>query len=138
MIDHSLECIRKNGPLQTARLTWLHQWPNHCKACEGAGELHWTENQSPFGSGENWPMEMGDICGCIESNTCPRCGLINPLWELVDWEATPGVICIYCDWHEETPDVCPPGPDYPCECMEAEMEASRSWYEKNYPDYNEP
>jgi hypothetical protein len=29
-------------------------------------EEHWTENQSPFGSGLYWPMEVGD-CGRPES-----------------------------------------------------------------------
>lgn len=47
-----------------------------CKTCGGSGEIGYTENQSPLGSGEYWPMYMTDVCpDCVEKGICPRCDI---------------------------------------------------------------
>jgi DnaJ-class molecular chaperone len=45
-----------------------------CKKCNGSGGIGYYENQSPLGSGLNWPMYMEDVCPeCVEKGICPKC-----------------------------------------------------------------
>ena len=74
---------------------WSAMWPNYCKKCGGWGEGHWTENQSPIGSGQNWSMDMADVCECVESGKCPRCGAENA----IDEEGQGP--CPACNWNND-------------------------------------
>lgn len=49
------------------------QYPNACEKCMGAGEIEFTENGAPHGEGY-WPMQMIEVCECIENDNCPQCG----------------------------------------------------------------
>lgn len=50
-------------------------YPDHCTHCGGVGWFTYTENASPFGSGEYWPMETSEACEwCLGDGRCPRCG----------------------------------------------------------------
>jgi hypothetical protein len=139
MTDHTPECLAKNLPLQAEREAWIAKWPNHCKKCEGMGGATVYENASPHGSGEHWMMRVDEPCSCLEACNCPRCGVHNELWEIDDaWEAPGGLVCAYCDWHEQKPDICPPGPDSPCDCMIEEMHAAQeAWWQEEQRWYDE-
>lgn len=46
-----------------------------CKTCGGTGTIGFYENESPLGSGQNWPMYKEDFCpDCVEKDMCPKCG----------------------------------------------------------------
>jgi len=139
LVEHTQECLEKTVPLIKERVDWLIKWPGHCRKCEGAGELHWLENQSPLGSGEIWMMDMGDVCEhCLCENKCPRCGKVNN-WKESDWDANEGVTCEFCGWEEKKPDICPPGPDGPCDCEIEEMNREAAYfYQQMYDDLETP
>ncbi len=48
--------------LQEKIQLWESQWPNHCRTCDGYGEVY-------------YPDDGSDSCpDCMESGMCPRCG----------------------------------------------------------------
>ena len=68
-----------------------------CEACKGTGQITYWENQSPLGSGENWPMMMYDVCPvCIEKGKCPQCGYYNGF----ENKDSP-LKCERCGWSDE-------------------------------------
>jgi hypothetical protein len=80
---------------------FVQDWPNHCTTCGGWGQFCWSENQSPLGSGENWPMEMFEPCeACIGQGLCGRCGaqLTLSAPEDPEDEAEFELPCPNCGW----------------------------------------
>lgn len=74
---------------------FLERWPNACQSCLASGEVHWSENAAPWGSGENWPMQMSDICSaCLSNGKCPRCGKAT----FEDEEDFEDLECSACGW----------------------------------------
>ena len=71
-------------------------WPQHCRACGGWGISAYAVNQSPLGSGWNWPEPFIDPCPhCAEQGRCGRCGRDHP-------EAGKGdVACPHCGWQSD-------------------------------------
>lgn len=81
----------------TQNAEYEKQWPNHCKACGGWGITTWTENASPLGSGEYWPMDMSDPCEkCYGAGKCGRCGAELPVTP--DEFEEPLTPCNACGW----------------------------------------
>ena len=84
---------------------------------------HTEENQSPFGSGLNWPMDGAEPCECVEEGICPRCGK-HSLNE--DGEGP----CTRCGWNYD--DMLPPSWPYndapcPCELKQLTRFDERDW-----------
>lgn len=92
---------------------WWDQWPAACPRCGGEGELFWTENGAPHGAGF-WPMDVSEVCECVASGHCARCGGHVPEWEEEDAEGNyPETPCPHCGWNwgEGDEDACPSVPD---------------------------
>lgn len=82
-------------------------WGLPCFSCQGTGASSHYENQSPLGSGENWPMYMEDLCGdCVEKDICSKCA-----GHLDDCDGESDLICERCNYnasedrYEAVPDV---------------------------------
>lgn len=110
---------------------WVRKWPKYCRACGASGVQFWTENQSPYGSGEHWPMEMREPCDCIdpmgegEPILCPRCGVeVEEYLGGQHMRFVEGAPCPACGWWhgKGKDDVCPPMYDE-CGC----------WLQEDYP-----
>ena len=69
MKQHTKSCQQ----WKKAEEDYKKQWPDYCKECNGTGELTWTEDQSPLGSGYYWPEQMWEPCICVMEYRCPRC-----------------------------------------------------------------
>ena len=68
-----------------------------CRTCHGTGQVTYSVNQSPLGSGEYWPMMMYDPCpNCIEKGKCPKCGYYNGF----ENQDSP-LKCVKCGWDED-------------------------------------
>lgn len=93
MTECTPECQRLQEDWKKAAEAYDAVWPNHCKICGGWGGDSHTENASPFGSGENWPMTVYDECSCWENAICPRCGNQND-----DVWAEDDNPCPICGW----------------------------------------
>lgn len=91
--EHNAE-LKRRQEVAEVRKAWQRKWPNACQKCHGWGVHTWSENQSPLGSGRNWPMEMAEPCSCVEEGTCARCGLGNAL----DLDTGEGP-CPTCNWN---------------------------------------
>lgn len=123
-MEHTPECIENIERTTKAIQEWGAKWPHHCTYCLGTGMQYWTENQSPLGSGENWPMNMQDICWCQDEGKCPRCGTkFEPECEedgdgcWIKWmaDSSPCPACGW-DWGKNADDACPPV--WECYCWE--------------------
>lgn len=118
-MQHTESCLKYQARLKRAHDEYVAKWPKYCTSCGGFGEVHWYENASPLGSGENWPMECGDVCEvCSGDGKCPRCG--EQAWnndELETWD-TP---CPHCGW-KPGDDGCPDLWDGMCGCYEEQAE----------------
>lgn len=104
---HSKECYDAAEKRTRDREAWLAQWPNHCRACEGAGGAGYTEMHG-FAGGGGEPM--WDVCGCLEIGKCPRCGAAG-----FQDETALDHPCFNCGWSAmgEGFDAAPIGPDCP-------------------------
>lgn len=79
---------------------WEKRWPNHCPKCKGWGEISYTQNQAPLGSGHYWPETLTEPCSCVEEGICPRCAA-TPLQESGN---SGGTVCPKCGWDSTNPD----------------------------------
>lgn len=125
---HSLSCIAAQRQIEKKHKEWVRKWPNYCRSCGGFGVNSWYENASPWGSGENWPMQVTDVCpSCLEQGKCPRCGREAWTEEEVENES---LTCMYCGWDDEHPDAVPPETmEWDCECVLAAYNPSHlTWY----------
>jgi hypothetical protein len=95
---------------ETCSDCWIAAWPKHCPKCMGGGQLEYTDNGAPFGSGLYWPMQIRDLCSCIEDGHCPRCG--GTRLELKSSETHEWYTCLDCEWDERRPDICPPPAEF--------------------------
>lgn len=74
------------------------QWPNACKTCGGTGVIvTYGVRYRSDGSGE---PDTYDVCGCLEGNTCPRCGAEGAIPE-AEYGAPAGP-CSACGWTEDS------------------------------------
>jgi hypothetical protein len=90
---HSEQCLS----IQKQYLEYLLKYPNHCTACDGTGEIRWKENGAPYGAGY-WPMDVSDICTCIDNNNCPRCGKLECISQSLDKHGNDSHSCEECGW----------------------------------------
>lgn len=118
---HTASCLAYQQRLQDAIDAYTKAWPNFCIHCGGCGEVHWVENASPLGSGENWPKDEGDVCSqCFEKGICPRCG--KQAWTDEQLGQDPVVPCPHCGWtYGKTPGF-PPAFEGDCGCYDAEID----------------
>lgn len=80
---HSESCQKR----QAAAKAWKEQWPGHCKDCYGRG-YH-------FHPATRYQPEDVDVCGCLETGTCPRCG------KSIDLDTEAGTsTCPTCGWSD--------------------------------------
>jgi hypothetical protein len=119
-------------------------WPGYCRTCGASGVLHYTENQSPLGSGRYWPMEGTEPCEHC-AGYCPRCRYEfpeppkPPHWKQPDgitYEdfCSSELACPNCGWFwEQSESDCAPIPPE-CYCWEAaipDYETRRGWLEED-------
>jgi len=80
---HTRRCVMDTVRALWDRFVYEWHWPNYCRHCDGWGVTEYTENQSPIGSGEYWPMQMTEPCICLDGDemVCPRCG--TPIYDLI-------------------------------------------------------
>lgn len=125
-IYHTDKCLEWQFKLEKEVKEFDLKYPHACKACGGAGELTYSENQSPIGSGERWMEQMTDCCStCVEKGICPLCGTTT-LYEVdngadYDWR------CDECHWSEQssTKEVRPWEFDGDCDCYEKWLEGKK-------------
>ena len=121
MTEHTQKCLDLQKRYQDKIDAWVVLHPNYCKACDGFGEISYS-NSVDYGS-TTVSMPGVDICGkCIENAKCPHCGseLFFPLG--ADDEAA---TCSNsnCGWtnYKMGKDGLPPQFEGPCECERKEM-----------------
>jgi hypothetical protein len=102
-MKHSESCLRQ----QAAYDEYVKKYPNFCKKCWGSGILH--------DRGDRDTPPSDDLCGCVESGICPRCGTYG-LEEFHKGDARypeDHVRCDHCGWNDELNDS---APDAECDC----------------------
>ena len=82
-------------------------WVNHCRICNGVGEIIYSDDPSASGvSLSPGTMEFDDPCICLESSHCPRCGRFIHAWDKDTYqEEFPE--CPICGWKFRKSAVCP-------------------------------
>lgn len=103
---HSIECIREQAAIEA----FDKRYPNHCRACDGAG--------SRYAAGTRDTPPEDDACvACIDNGKCPLCA--SPV-SLVEHDKCDYSLCSACGWDEwkiingEVPPII--RPDGYCEC----------------------
>ncbi|MHA2066250.1 MAG: hypothetical protein ACXABY_17900 [Candidatus Thorarchaeota archaeon] len=101
--------------------TYIKQWPDYCKECNGWGGQTSTYDPSPAGiSLSPGYMTDYDPCGeCVEKDICPRCA--EKSVKLIEHdEKGDHYACLECKWVEQEDEGCPlDPPDSPeCDCWE--------------------
>jgi hypothetical protein len=99
MFKHEPECLAVLRQSDLEYDAWTGRWPAWCRNCGGTGEISWTENLSPHGSGYYWPYPFVDLCPfCWEQGRCPRCfSFVSLEW---NGHGEPEV-CPFCGWNPE-------------------------------------
>lgn len=87
----------------TIQSDWITKWPNYCRACGGAGAIHWYEYHDRGYPGE----PMSEPCSCMDHLLCPRCAAENPGWLDDNGDFGDRQVCSSCGWDSANPDCLP-------------------------------
>ena len=117
---HTAMCLAYQAELESARAAWWLRWPSACKKCEGAGCFLLAATQ--------WEPPDVDLCDCLESGVCPRCGAMleisdDDVFEVED-------TCPVCGWSIGCEDQACPYPFEGCDCgerLEPPLWDEKSW-----------
>jgi len=82
-VVHDPRCIVGKAALEA----WAAKWPRYCRRCAGYGGIHYSGTMSD-------PPEF-DVCSCVESGQCPRCGNSTVLYREDET-----MHCALCGWDE--------------------------------------
>lgn len=75
---HNYNCWLRRNEWEEQVAIYDNEWPDHCKACDGAGKFEDTYDPSPagvsLGSGTITDVAICDECVQDFPMRCPRCG----------------------------------------------------------------
>lgn len=129
-MSHSIECRKQRAEWEALYEAYSHKWPNYCRHCGATGVVSWMENHGPWG--ECWLEQMQDVCSCMDSLQCPRCGQV--VWTEEDFEKD-HMICPKCGWHDDDPETwAPVEPDCLCHMIDLDY-LDESLLRDDYDDY---
>ena len=83
---HTAECLAKMHERRQVRELWMHDWPNHCRTCNGDGFLCEEDCNHPHGL--DMPYDCPDW---FSAGLCARCGTEQP-------ELDNMLVCAGCGW----------------------------------------
>ena len=109
---HADGCMARAALLEETE--YLKLYPRVCRNCGGTGQTVIFESH---GFGDGIYEEIPDLCGCVESGVCPRCGEDVTMVQGFDSDY---FRCSSCHW-TDTPGCSPPErapliEDDPCTC----------------------
>lgn len=116
-IEHTPECRDAIDQRNLEIATYVTDWPDYCRRCQGWGGSHSTYDPSPAGVALGpGTMDDFDTCpDCIDKGLCPRCGesLSTGASMVAILDAPPLLRCPACKWTDEETPGCPE----PAECL---------------------
>lgn len=63
-MEHTERCLEHQERIAMSRAQWLHDHPNHCRACHGYGVLPVISD----------PDTIWETCPiCVDNGLCPQC-----------------------------------------------------------------
>ena len=61
-MKHTVYCDERTEKYREELKEFEAKYPNYCRKCGDGGFLEYSENQSPFGSGQVWNQTMTEPC----------------------------------------------------------------------------
>ena len=96
MDGHCDECRVNAAMVRDAINDYKARWPDHCRACSGAGYFAYDEDVAGDGGSR---MQMSEPCDvCSGQLKCARCMRENLQWDNLPHDAK--WVCIYCGWDD--------------------------------------